>query len=363
MQEHGEEPSKDAEYAGFKIGAWLEYQRSAYRKGKLPDDREELLDQLGIGWGNNIDTERSWVHHMAACSAYFEKTGKLPTQGDRSPEGLNIGTWLNHQRRSFRKGSLRDDRRAAIQNIFGDIFDSKITRWERNFKAYKDYVEKFGKQPERRTIHNDVAIGNWLCNTIRPNKERLSTEQVKQLSALGVVWEVRRRNQRAVSSTISNPSAVRATDGLKESTDPWLMKFQLCRELMGELSRKIAITDIYHSVNLGYWYARENQRYAAGGLSKNQRLLLRCLILLDESGTNDSWEWYLNYSYCVEFELEKSALLASDSKESECQALHHPAPKWFSIQTSLLEQGMLPAEQESAMKELLAIVSRKDSHQ
>lgn len=363
MQEHGEEPSKDTEYAGFKIGAWLESQRSAYRKGKLSDDREELLDQLGVNWGSNIDTERSWVHHIAACSAHLEKTGKLPTQGDESPEGLKIGIWLNHQRRLFRQDSLRDDRRAAIQNLLGDILDPKRSKWERNFKAYKDYVEKVGKQPERRTVHNGVAIGNWLCNSIRPQKERLPPEQVEQLSALGVVWDIRRRKRTAVSPNPMQPSTVRVTGKPKESSDPWLMQFRLCRDLMGELSRKIVITDMYHSLSLGYWFARENQRYAAGGLSKSQRLLLRSLILLDESRGKGLREWYWNYSHCVEFELEKSSLLTSNTKNSGCSTLHHPVPKWFSIQMGDLQEGILPAQKESAMRELLAIGSEKTSLQ
>lgn len=314
MQEHGEEPSKDTEYAGFKIGAWLEFQRSAYRKGKLSDDCEELLDQLGVRWGSNIDTERSWVHHMAACSAFLEKTGKLPTQGDESPEGFKIGIWLNHQRRLFRQDSLRDDRRSAIQNLLGDILDPKKSKWERNFKAYKDYVENAGKQPERRTVHNGVAIGNWLCDSMRPNKERLPAEQVEQLSALGVVWETRRRKRTVGSPSPMQPPAVSAP---KDSIVAWLREFQLYRALMRDLTRKIAITDMYRFINVGYWFTRENQRYVAGGLSESQRLLFRSLVLLDESDGQAMRDWYWTYSHCLEFQLLKLSLLTTLTKDLE----------------------------------------------
>jgi hypothetical protein len=276
MEEHGEEPSKDTEYAGFKIGAWLQSQRSAYRKGKLSEDREELLDQLGVQWGSYTDTERGWVHYMAACCAFFEQNGKLPSQEDESPEGFKIGVWLNHQRRLFRKGGLREDRKAAINNLLGDVLDPARRRVERNLAAYKDYVEKTGKQPERRTVHEGVAIGNWLINTVRPKKDKLPTELVKRLDALGFVWETGRQKRGAASPADSHTPV--------DPSSSWFRCFQLCRTWMRSLKRKIEITDMYLGASVGYWFLSENRIYVAGAFSPLRRSLFRSLILIDETG-------------------------------------------------------------------------------
>lgn len=123
---------------------------------------------------------------------------------------------------------------------------------------------------------------------------------------------------------------------------------------MGELSQKIAITDMYHSLSLGYWFARENQRYAAGSLSESQRLLFRSLILLDESHGKVLREWYWNYSHCVELELSNSSLFIKVAKNSNDGIPYQPTLKWFSKQMGMLQKGTLLAQQESAMKELLA---------
>ena len=269
MEEHGEEPDQDTEFEGLKIGSWLTAQRAAHKKGKLSKDREVLLDQLGVEWGTSWDTERSWVRHMAGCSTFFDETGKLPTQGDESSDGLKIGVWLNHQRRRFRKGHLEEDRKETLEQLLGKVLEPQKARLERNLAAYKDYVAKAGIQPERRTVHEGVAIGNWLVNSVRPNKDKLPTELVEKLDALGFVWETGRQKQGAASPAHSRNPQV--------STDSWFRCFQLCRTLMRSLKGKIEITDIYLGVNVGHWFHMESQIYTAGAYSEFKRLLFRSL--------------------------------------------------------------------------------------
>lgn len=357
MEEHGEEPSKDTEYAGFKIGAWLESQRSAYRKGKLSEDREELLAQAGVHWGSYRDTEKSWVRHMAACSKFFDNTGKLPTQGDESSDGLKMGVWLSHQRRRFREGSLREDRKQALENLLGNVLNPSRARWERNLALYEDYVKKTGKQPDRRTVHDGIAIGNWLYHTIRPRKDKLPIELVEKLNALGFGWETGRQKRAVVS-----PRPVRQRDAAplrkpENSTYSWFRHFELCRAFMRMLSRKIAITDMYRGISIGYWFLDENRIYAAGAFSDFKCLLFRSLILLDESRGWVLRDWYWNYSHYLEFVLSNSSAPTKDSGDG---TLPLGVVEWFAKQVSSLEKGTLSAHQENAMKELLTIVRDRE---
>jgi superfamily II DNA or RNA helicase len=356
MEEHGEEPDQDTEFEGLKIGSWLTAQRAAHKKGKLSKDREVLLDQLGVEWGTSWDTEQSWARHMAACSAFFEENGKLPSQRDESSEGLKIGVWLNHQRRLFQKGSLHEDRKTALNNLLGDVLDPMRRRVERNLAAYKGYVEKTGKQPERRTVHEGVAIGNWLINSIRPNKGKLPTELVEKLDALGFVWATGRKKREAVP-----PSPVQQRDAAplhkpESSTDSWFGHFELCRAMMRTLSRQIKITDTYRGVNLGHWFQMETQIYAAGAFSEFKRLLFKSLNHLNESHGWVLRDWYWHYSHCLEFVFSKSSAL------TDAYTYHGlPLGEWFGKQVSLMERGSLLARQENVMKELLIIIRNRES--
>lgn len=82
-----------------------------------------MLDQLGVEWGEYRYTERSWVPHMAACSTYLDETGKLPVSGEESSDGLKIGLWLTHQRRLFKKGHLREDRKDNLERLLGKFLE------------------------------------------------------------------------------------------------------------------------------------------------------------------------------------------------------------------------------------------------
>jgi|CXWL01.1.fsa_nt_gi superfamily II DNA or RNA helicase len=353
MEEHGEEPDQDTEFEGLKIGSWLKAQRAARKKGKLSKDHEVLLDQLGVEWGEYRDTERSWVRHMAACSTYLDETGKLPVSGEESSDGLKIGLWLTHQRRLFKKGHLREDRKDNLERLLGKVLEPQKTRWERNLAAYKNYVEKTGKQPERRTVHEGVAIGNWLINSIRPKKDKLPAELVEKLDALGFVWETSRQKRAAIPPS---PVQQRDTPPLRKPEnlpDSWFRHFELCRDLMRALERKVEISDMYRGVSVGYWFLSENRAYAAGVYSEFKRQLFRFLILLDESHGWVFREWYWNYSRYLEFVLSNSSV---PTKDSDDKTLPLGAAEWFAKQMVRLEQGTLSAHQENAMKELLTIV-------
>lgn len=264
MECHGEEPPQNAEYEGFKIGKWLQAQRNAYKKGNLPNDKSELLDDLGIRWGVFPDNERNWVKHMMACSNYYESTGKLPTSGDESSEGLKVGHWLCHQRRLHKKGSLPQDRIKTIERLLGQIWNPAQERWETNYSAYKDYVEKTGKQPERRTVHNGINIGNWLINTVRPNKQKLSTEQVQRLDALGFNWERRSRKKRIIENKIGKWLQAQPLD--KASNQPpvyvwkdssgmgWAIKKDGAGKMDDHLPEDSEGMEAHSSAELAYWF-------------------------------------------------------------------------------------------------------------
>ena len=110
-------------------------------------------------------------------------------------------------------------------------------------------------------VHEGVAIGNWLINSMRPNKDKLFTELVEKLDALGFLWETGRKKRSAVPPS---PVLQRDTAPLRKpesSTPSWFGHFELCRVFMRTLSRQIKVTDMYRGVNIGHWFQMESQIY------------------------------------------------------------------------------------------------------
>ncbi len=93
---------------GFNLGEWVKQQREKYAKGKLPDQRIKLLEELDMEWGNmlHIKAEIFWKKMYEEAKEYFEKNGCLPPVTYTSESGLKLGQWLAQQRRIY-KGNIK----------------------------------------------------------------------------------------------------------------------------------------------------------------------------------------------------------------------------------------------------------------
>ena len=95
-------------------GRWLVRQRSRMSAGKLSDDQLSALDEGLPGW-RNLDRIR-WFQQLDALAAWCAAAGKLPTSRTPDPEGRRLGTWVAFQRRRHRRGLLKDDLVAALDD-------------------------------------------------------------------------------------------------------------------------------------------------------------------------------------------------------------------------------------------------------
>ena len=132
-----------------------------------------------------------WERNFAAYKDYVLSTSQQPGP-TTVHNGIHIGYWIARQRSRFRMDTLRKDQAKQLKEFLGPRLDPMKERWEHNFEAYKHYVESTGKQPQKRTIHNGIRIGNWVVY-IRQNKRKLSNERIERLEKLGIKWRMLQR--------------------------------------------------------------------------------------------------------------------------------------------------------------------------
>ncbi len=269
MKEHGEEPSYNTEYEGIKIGSWLANQRTAFKKGKLPSDHVKLLDDLGVQWSLR-ESSSSWHDYLFECKRFLRDEKRLPAGGEVGPFGLKVGSWLLHQRRLFKKGLLPKDRVETFKELLGASLDPIGERWERNFQAYKNYVESTGKQPQKRTIHYGHRIGNWLVQ-LRQKREKLSEDQIGRLQALGMrLLPVRKEN--------------------------WESYCQAYKEYVESEGGKPTRKTVHNNVCIGKWLEtlhRQRGKLSASQIKQLEELGIR--LFSPESETNAGNEKYISY--------------------------------------------------------------------
>ena len=86
-------PKKDEFLGDIPVGAWLQRQRLAMRRGELPEEKKEKLLALGV-------TESDWEKKFELVVAFREEFGRLPKFED-TYRGVRIGRWLYAQRKTL----------------------------------------------------------------------------------------------------------------------------------------------------------------------------------------------------------------------------------------------------------------------
>ena len=95
-----------------------------YRKGKLPADRVEILENLD-GWTwSPFDDE--WQEFVRRLHEHFGATGTTRVKAKyKTPDGYKLGDRISRWRGYYKKGKLSADRIAILESIGDWIWDAR----------------------------------------------------------------------------------------------------------------------------------------------------------------------------------------------------------------------------------------------
>ena len=210
-------------------------------------------------WGDN------WTRHIAAAVAYQRAHGHLRVPVSYvTPDGLNLGTWLNTHRVSRRGGTLAASRAAELDAL-GFVWDPLDEDWQRGLDAASRYAAIQGdlRVPTAFVTDDGFRLGAWI-NRRRVNRRQgqLSPEQIAQLEALGMVWEP-----------------------LREDWERGLTAARAYRNTHGNLLvRQKFVTD--DGFRLGAWINRLRTKRTNGGLATERIAELDALGMVWDARTN-----------------------------------------------------------------------------
>lgn len=119
-REHGDLECKPdyVDSSGVKLGAWLVYLRSQYKKrGRflLTAEQFRMLDEIGMRWGSKHDVQ--WDAYFKCLVSYLERTGNKDVPATWKENGIQLGRWLRRQRELYAVGELRQDRVIRLQAL------------------------------------------------------------------------------------------------------------------------------------------------------------------------------------------------------------------------------------------------------
>lgn len=181
-------PSTYLDDTGFKLGKWLGTQRYKYKQGVLDFEREDMLNDLGIVWNVN---HAAFEAYYKEAVAYYQVYGDLDAEyDDLSPGGLNLGEWLQVQRKRKKSGKMLDWQMEKLDAI-GMIWDKPEAQWTDYYAEAVAYYEANGNlnvKPAYKTA-SGKNLGYWLGHQRNYyNRGVLKQDRFEKLSVIGMVW-------------------------------------------------------------------------------------------------------------------------------------------------------------------------------
>jgi superfamily II DNA or RNA helicase len=170
----------------------------------------ELPVSVGEAFANAFDArvvERStstWEHGLGAAIAYREEYGNLRVpQSFVTTDGFRLGSWIG-SRRGQRKANTLSPARVAALDALGMIWEPHEANWGRAVADARAYREQHGNLhvPYGFVTDDGFRLGEWLgARRADRNRGWLSPKRIRELDALGMVWDSREANwERAIAA-------------------------------------------------------------------------------------------------------------------------------------------------------------------
>lgn len=109
---------------GKNLGSWMVTQRVIYGEGRLPEEKEKLLLNIGArlklkdlddAWKETFDLAKNYCQYYGNSEI---PTGFVTKDGiNYDEEGKKLGKWIINQRTDKRQGKLHEDREQMLKSI------------------------------------------------------------------------------------------------------------------------------------------------------------------------------------------------------------------------------------------------------
>lgn len=294
---------------GERLGVWIATNRRYYAAKKLPKEKQEKLEAIGMVW--KLKSVNDWNEKYKLARKYYMNHGNLLVPVKYVSEtGISLGIWIALQRNIYKKGKLSQKRIAKLESI-GMIWQAQEKTWNEMYKLATDYFKKYGNLlvPKDYVTENGTALNVWISNnrTFYVNK-RLSKERIEKLEKIGMVWNT--------------------------FNDKWNIMFKIAEKYY--LEHGNLLTQDTGDKKLDSWIIRQRKLYATGKLSKEQ------IEKLDSIGM--AWKlkegnWSKNYDLAKAYYIEHSNLLVSRT------GIEKSLGDWIYNQRKLYTTGKLSKEQ------------------
>ena len=206
----------------INLGTWINNQRHSIAP---TSERGKLLLAIKMRF-EKIKNILSWEEMYEYAKIYYEHHGnlKVPVSfktnngWERDETGkINLGDWINNQRRRVSPNSERGKLLLTIKMCFET---KKNLTWEEMYKYAKIYYEHHGdlKVPRSFKTNNGwerdedgkINLGTWINTQKNAYKTgNLSFEQISKLESIGIIWFTKNIDNKLQAQQITDKNAMK----------------------------------------------------------------------------------------------------------------------------------------------------------
>ena len=233
-----------------QLAKWMDTQRTLYKKGKLPDERINLLQGIGFNWhaGKELhkNAEASWNEMFEQLMQFKDKHNHCNVS--QHGKEKKLGIWVMNQRAVYnnnKKGRLSPEQIDLLNDIgfswnpvedkWNEMFDQLVEF--KNIKGHCNFPQGYKANPQLATWANTQRL---VYN--KKKKGKLNIDQKDRLGGIGFKWELRKHVG-------------------------WNERFEQLEEFTKENGHCRVPQKYPH---LGKWVQHQRERYKKGKLSSEQ---------------------------------------------------------------------------------------------
>ncbi|MEV0003499.1 Helicase associated domain protein [Micromonospora sp. NPDC050980] len=176
---------------GYPLGSWIRTQRRVHHSGRLDPERTAALHRLGFETDPYL---AMWERGISHAAAYHARHGHLRVPPRHTEaDGYRLGQFIVAQRMLRKRGTLTDDRIAALDalDMMWDVQNLRDLHFSTGLAHARDYHHRHGtlRVPTAVTSHDGYRLGKWLKDQRRKLRAgTLPADQVAQLDAVSTTW-------------------------------------------------------------------------------------------------------------------------------------------------------------------------------
>eukprot|EP00957_Ditylum_brightwellii_P170343 12966008-Ditylum_brightwellii.AAC.1 len=138
------------------LGQWVSTQRVSYKKNTLRSDRIQQLSSIGFIWDL---LEHAWNEKFDQLCAFKGRSDHCNVSRN-DERNKSLGQWVNAQRVSYKKSSLKSDHIQQLISI-GVIWDLLEHAWNTNFDQLCAFKGQSGHCNVSTNDERNKSLGQW----------------------------------------------------------------------------------------------------------------------------------------------------------------------------------------------------------